>query len=210
MEALPEGEIAFDGLTDVVLFSLLPKGDGLEADANALPGYRARIARDAARKHDLCVHIAIGGERTAGTFAEATDQLERIATYVERLDLDGVVLDIEPLAQTGESFVALVRGLRPRVKTLTLDIAPTKADVAKLPPLLPYLDRIDVMSYLGSAESSRETRAAIEKLGFRGVIAMGATAKTPQCSGPRFFWEMGAFCKNQPRPCRIAEIACPR
>lgn len=209
MGALPAEEIAFDGLTDVVLFSLLPKGDGLEADQNGLPGSRAHIARDAARKRGVCVHVAIGGEKTAAAFAAATDQLERIVTYVERMDLDGVVLDIEPLADTGEAFVSLVRGLRPRVKTLALDIAPTKGDVVKLPALLPFLDRIDVMSYLGTPEASGETRSAIERLGFRGTIAMGATPKMPRCTGPRFFWEMGAFCKGPPRPCRVAEIGCP-
>lgn len=209
MGTLPPEAIAFDGITDLVLFSLVPNGDGLDAYSNGLAGHHARIARDGARKYGVCVHVAIGGEKTAGRFAEATDQLERIATYVERMDLDGVVLDIEPLADTSEAFVSLVRGLRPRVRTLALDIAPTKGDVAKLPALLPYLDRIDVMSYLGSAEASRETRAAIEKLGFRGPIAIGAMPKTPVCTGPRFFWEMGAFCKNQPRPCRVADIGCP-
>ena len=139
----------------------------------------------------------------------ALPERDRVPMWREEFGRNLLRVDIEPLSDTSEAFVALVRGLRPRVRNLALDIAPTKGDVAKLPPLLPYLDRIDVMSYLGSAEASRETRAAIEKLGFRGPIAMGAMPKTPVCTGPRFFWEVGAFCKNQPRPCRLAEIGCP-
>jgi hypothetical protein len=189
----PPDELDWAGVSDVVLFGLVPGGPGVEARSTALSDVRAPAAASAARAHGAAVLVAVGGQGTGERFRDALARddgsaiVRDVAAFVARHRLDGVVLDIEPLAAVPEkSLVHLVRALRASLSVAAagaaaprLEAVVAPSEVTRLAPVARELDRIGLMSYLGGGDDD----AAIEALARLGVplaaVGTGNDARTP-------------------------------
>lgn len=158
---------SFAGVTDAILFSLLPKPDGtLDATTNGLTDERIASVAKEARARKARVLVAVGGEKTAPRFG-AKGIATSIAAFVTKHDLDGVVLDVEPLAALPhETLAALAHDVKEAIapRLLTIVVAPEPAEIAMLGPLASDVDRVTVMSYLGEPSAAKE-QALVESLG---------------------------------------------
>ncbi len=177
----PASSIAFAGVTDAVLFSLLPRPDGsIDAATNGLT--EARIAEVKARAPRTLV--AIGGEKTASRF-RSPKLAASLARFVIEHELDGVVIDVEPLAELPhETFASLVSGLATAIapRPVRVVVAPSADEIARLGPVVGDVERVAIMSYLGEppAERERSLVDALVALGFdRPRIGLGIGPRTP-------------------------------
>jgi hypothetical protein len=129
------------------------------------------------------VLVAIGGAETAARFG-AKGLATSLATFVKAHELDGVVLDVEPLgALPHETLAALARDVKAAIspRAVTVVVAPDPVEVARLGPLVGDVDRVTVMSYLGEPEPARESAIvdSLAALGFdRRRIGLGIGPKT--------------------------------
>lgn len=175
---------SLDGVTDAILFSVLPKADGtLDAATNGLTGERIAAVTKAARAQNARVLVAIGGERTAARFT-ARGIAASLGAFVRAHELDGVVLDVEPLVDLPqETLAALAHDVKAAIapRLLTIVVAPTDAEIARLGPLVGDVDRVTMMSYLGEPVPAKE-RALVEALARAGFgrtrIGLGIGPKT--------------------------------
>lgn len=174
----------FEGVTDAILFSVLPKPDGsLDATTNGLTDERIAAVTKQARGAKARVLVAVGGEKTAPRF-EARGIAAALATFVKKHDLDGVVLDVEPLAELPhERFATLVHDVKEAIapRLLTIVVAPEATEVARLGPVVDDVDRVTVMSYLGEPSPAEETKLvdSLVALGFdRTRVGLGIGPKT--------------------------------
>lgn len=175
---------SFVGITDVILFSVLPKADGsIDATTNGLIGERIAAISKQARSEKARVLVAIGGEQTAKRFA-AKGIAVSLATFVKAHDLDGVVLDVEPLADLPhETLAALAHDVKEAIapRLVTIVVAPDAAEIARLGALAGDVDRVTMMSYLGEPAAAKE-QALVDSLvsvGFdRSRIGLGIGPKT--------------------------------
>jgi hypothetical protein len=180
----PASSFSFEGVTDVVLFSVLPKPDGsLDATTNGLTDERIAAVTTRARAQKARVLVAIGGEKTATRFG-AKGIAVSLAAFVKAHELDGVVLDVEPLAELPhETLAALAHDMKEAIapKLVTIAVAPDAAEIARLGALVGDVDRVTIMSYLGEPSPAKE-RALVDSLvalGFaRSRIALGVGPKT--------------------------------
>src|SRR5690606_24105885 len=121
MAARPAGSIDLSSVSDLVLFGLVPDGRRADATPTGLDDQRVGAARAAARASGASVLVCVGGERTGERFRDAIGAdgaalAARVSAFVGRHDLDGVVLDVEPLSAVGEApLVAFVTALRDRL-----------------------------------------------------------------------------------------------
>jgi hypothetical protein len=175
---------SFEGVTDVILFSVLPKPDGsLDATTNGLTDERIAAMAKEARAQKARVLVAIGGEKTAARFA-AKGIAVTLATFVKAHDLDGVVLDVEPLAEIPhESLAALAHDVKEAIapRIVTVVVAPDPAEIARLGALVGDVDRVTIMSYLGEPAPAREDALvdALVAVGFdRSRVGLGIGPKT--------------------------------
>lgn len=180
----PAFPFSFEGVTDAVLFSLLPKPDGsLDATTNGLTDERIAAVAKQARAKGARVLVAIGGERTAARF-NAKGVAPALATFVKTHELDGVVLDVEPLAELPhETLAALAHDVKESIapRLVTIVVAPDAAEIARLGPLVGDLDRVTVMSYLGEPAPEKEAAIvdSLASLGFdRSRIGLGIGPQT--------------------------------
>lgn len=176
----PASSLAMEGVTEVVLFSLLPREDGgIDAVTNGLTDARIAAVKALAPR----TFVAVGGERTGRLF-RSPKLAESVAAFVRAHGLDGVVVDAEPLADVPEGvLVAFVRGLVAALapRPVSAVVAPDEAEIARLRPVAGDLDRIAIMSYLGepSAERERQLVGAVARLGIpRARIGVGIGPKT--------------------------------
>jgi hypothetical protein len=227
MREVAPTSIAWEGVDDVILFSVLPRADRtLDAATNGLTPDRVREAVRHARASGARVHVAVGGERSAAGFARAfaSDDGRALAaslrTFVEQHALDGVVLDVEPLASmTPVAFAAFVRACRAQLgdRHLGVVVAPTEADAARLGAVAGEIDRVSIMSYLASADPATERRvveaivgAGVDRrrigLGIDGksgaeAVAWRADLVRGGAAGGLLVWEAGALCRGKAAPC---------
>jgi hypothetical protein len=227
MREVAPTSIAWEGVDDVILFSVLPRADGtLDAATNGLASDRVSEAVRHARASGARVHVAVGGERSAARFARAfaSDDGRALAaslrTFVEQHALDGVVLDVEPLSSmTPAAFAAFVQACRAQLEDrhLGVVVAPTAADAARLGAVAGEIDRVSIMSYLAPAEPATERRlvdviagAGIERrrIGLGIDRRSGAEAVTWRAdlvrggaAGGLLVWEVGALCRGKAAPC---------
>jgi hypothetical protein len=180
----PAASFSFDGVTDAVLFSVLPKPDGsLDATTNGLGAERIAAVAKQARAKGARVLVAVGGEKTAARFG-AKGIAASLTTFVKAHDLDGVVLDVEPLAELPhETLAALAHDLKEAIspRIVTVVVAPDAEEIARLGPLVGDLDRVTVMSYLGEPPPAKEGAIvdSLVALGFeRSRIGLGIGPKT--------------------------------
>lgn len=208
METLPPSALSLDGVTDVVFFAAVPDGRGVEIVSTKLR--EENIA--ALRGRGVRVLLAVGGEKTGARFrgvaAEAIDRL------VDRLGLDGVELDIEPLSEISDAKLAeIVRGLSKPQRMLTFAVMPREDEVKRLAPFADVVDRVSLMGYVDriSPVRERELVSALERAGFaRHKIGIGIDARTERAervvTGGILLWEAGALCRDEPRPCAPALV----
>lgn len=172
--------MSLEGVTDVVLFSVLPRADGsIDATTNGLTDARIEEVRARAPR----TLVAIGGERTASLF-RSPKIAPSLARFVIEHGLDGVVIDVEPLAElpheTFASFVsAVATAIAPR--PVRAVVAPKDDEIARLGPVVGDLERVAVMSYLGEPPLERERALvdALVALGFdRARIGLGIGPRT--------------------------------
>jgi hypothetical protein len=231
----PPETIDWTGVTDVVLFGVVPSIAGdLDASTSAYTTQKLARAVVAARAAGASVLIAVGGEKTARRFRAALESdagAEGLATsvgrFVEAHGVDGVVLDIEPLAELGprplEAFVRAVRArslasAKPwRVEAV---VAPDRSEIAHLAPVFDAFDRIAVMSYLGAPSADVE-RGLVAQISGGGVapsrIGLGVDARTGTeerrsrvtlvrsgAAGGLIVWHAGTTClpRDPGGPCR--------
>lgn len=180
----PASTFSFAGVTDAILFSVVPRADGtLDAATNGLTDERIAAVTKAARAEQARVLVAVGGEKTAARF-RAKGIAVALATFVKAHDLDGVVLDVEPLAELPhETFAALAHDVKEAIapRLVTAVVAPDEAEIARLGALAGDLDRVTVMSYLGEPTPAKEDAllAALEGVGFaRRRVGLGIGPKT--------------------------------
>jgi hypothetical protein len=180
----PATGISFEGVSDAILFSVLPKPDGsLDATTNGLTDERIAAVSDRAKKSGARVLVAIGGEKTASRF-KAAGIAASLATFVKKHDLDGVVLDPEPLVELShEAVAALAHDVKDSVapRMVTMVVAPDPKEIALLGSAVGDLDRVTVMSYLGEPTSANEAALvdSLVTLGFdRARIGLGIGPKT--------------------------------
>lgn len=181
----PASSFSFAGVTDVVLFSVLPNADGsLDAATNGLTDERITAVTRRARAEKARVLVAVGGEKTAARFAKATGIASSLAAFVKTHGLDGVVLDIEPLAGIPhETLGKIARDVKAAIdpKVVTIAVAPDEAEIARLGSIAPDLERVTMMSYLGEPSPAREESlvVALEAVGFeRRAIGLGIGPQT--------------------------------
>ena len=227
MPGRPPAAIDWSNVTDVVLFGLVPAGDRVEAASTGLTSERIAAARAAARTAGASVLVCLGGERTGRRFRASIDVdggtslAASVGAFVEEHDLDGVVIDIEPLAEVpAGALVGFVRHLRKRLEAgdarsrrLEAVVAPDAREVARLAPIASELGRVAVMSYLGAAttpERERELLDALVAIGFgRANVGVGldgstTTARTAQrtelvrtgAAGGVILWHAGTLCER--------------
>ena len=178
---------SFVGVTDAILFSVLPKPDGsLDATTNGLTDERIAEVMKAARAEKARVLVAIGGEKTARRFEGNREKriAASLASFVEKYELDGVVLDVEPLADLPhETLASLAHEVKQAIspRFLTIVVAPHPRELERLAPLVGDVDRVTVMSYLGEppAAKEREVVQVLVSFGFdRRRIGLGIGPKT--------------------------------
>ena len=176
--------ISFSGVTDAILFSVLPKSDGtLDTTTNGLTDERIAVVAKQARAEKARVLIAVGGEKTAMRFG-AKGVATSIVTFVTKHDLDGVVIDVEPLADLPhETLANLVHELKEAIapRIVTIVVAPDATEIARLGAVVGDVDRVTIMSYLGEPTRAKE-EALVESLGGVGFdrtrIGLGIGPKT--------------------------------
>jgi len=180
----PASTISYVDVTDAILFSLLPTPDSrLDARPNGLTDERIAAVTKRAHQNGVRVLVAIGGEKTASLFTVPHLE-EPIAHFVKEHELDGVVLDIEPLAELPhEKLAALVHDTKEAIapRTVEMVVAPSDTEIARLGPLVGDVDRVVVMSYLGEPPEKKERELVDElvALGFdRTKIGLGIGPKT--------------------------------
>jgi hypothetical protein len=183
----PASSFSFAGVTDAILFSVLPKTDGsLDATTNGLSDERIAAVTKEARAQQARVLVAIGGEKTARRFEGDRDKrlATSLATFVKKHDLDGVVLDVEPLAELPhERLAALAHEVKEAIgpRLVTIVVAPNAGEIARLGAVVGDVDRVTVMSYLGEPRADEERRLvdSLVALGFgRSRIGLGIGPKT--------------------------------
>lgn len=182
----PAAAISLTGVSDVILFSVLPKADGsLDATTNGLTDERIASASRHARAVKARVLVAVGGEKTGARFAKAPEKIARaLARFVEEHSLDGVVLDVEPLSELSSDMLAtLAREVKEAVapRFVGIVVAPDASEVARLGAVVGHVDRVTVMSYVGEPSPAKEALLvdALVTLGFdRTRIGLGIGPKT--------------------------------
>lgn len=146
---------------------MLPRPDGsIDATTNGLTD--ARIAAIEARAPRT--FVAIGGERSAARF-RSPKIAASLARFVIDHGLDGVVLDVEPLADLpAGAFASLVRDVAEAIapRPVRAVVAPKRDEIARLGQVARALDRVAIMSYLGEPSLSEE-QALVEALVALGV-----------------------------------------
>lgn len=180
----PAASISYAGVSDAILFSALPKADGsLDTTTNGLTDERIAAVTKEAHAKGARVLLAIGGESTAARF-RARGIATAVTTFVKAHELDGVVLDVEPLAELAhETLAALAHDLNEAIapRAVGVVVAPDEAEIARLGPLVGDVDRVTVMSYLGEPPPAKEAKLvdSLVAMGFdRSRIGLGIGPKT--------------------------------
>jgi hypothetical protein len=180
----PATSISFDGVSDAILFSVLPNADGsLDATTNGLTDERIAAVKARAKASGARILVAVGGEKTAARF-KVNGIAMSLATFVKKHDLDGVVLDPEPLVELSHEWLAALahdvkESIAPR--TVAIDVAPDPSEIACLGSAAFDLDRVTLMSYLGEPAPAKEAALvdSLVALGFdRSRIGLGIGPKT--------------------------------
>lgn len=190
----PPRAIPLAGVTDVILFSLLPEpiGPRVEFLGNGLSPDRVASVVAVAHAARAKVLVGVGGDRTGVRFraAIAADEgralAARIAEFTEEHGLDGVVLDVEPIEDVPPAlFHAFVHALRDRLRAdggtarLEAVVAPDLDEIGRLAPVVDALDRVAVMSYLGPSGRSVDGGARARpdaRMILAGLRAIGVPA----------------------------------
>jgi hypothetical protein len=218
------GSFDLSSVSDLVLFGLVPDGRSASAKPAGLDEQRVTAARSAARASGASVLVCVGGERTGERFRDAVGAdgaalAASVAAFVREHELDGVVLDVEPMSAVAESaLVAFVTALRERLRVVRPDarveavVAPDAREIALLAPIATLLDRVAVMSYLGRSSDEDDQRLVdrIVALGIsRERVGLGIDARTPEERSRRraaavrdgqigglILWHAGSLCKG--------------
>lgn len=145
-----------DRLTDVILFSIEPRGDG-SLNASRLPDDKLREVMQKFAATDCRVLVTIGGWGRSNAFAAVTadDALrprlaQNLADFCERHDLDGVDVDWEhpetdaQRENYGRFLTDLKSALSPRERLVTIAVAPWER---LAPASIAAVDRIHLMAY---------------------------------------------------------------
>lgn len=190
----PPSSIRWAAVTDVVLFGLVPDGTGIETQSSGLTRERIAAATRAARAEGVKVLVSLGGEKTGRRFRDAGVALaERVAAFVREHGLDGVVLDIEPLADVAEPvLVAFVRALHARVSRIEAVVAPEASEIARLAPIAPELHRVGIMTYLRRLDAAEEAMLLARVPKPPADVALGHLG-----AANAILWHIGLLCDRR-------------
>jgi hypothetical protein len=210
MEAFPPSSLDLEGVTDLVLFGVVPDKGLLDASAGQLGVDKIARAVKHARAAGVRVHLCLGGEKSGARFRDIVPG--EISDRVDRFGFDGIELDIEPLAEISDAKLAeIVHGLRRPQRTLAMVVLPREDEVARLAPLATAIDRVSLMGYVDRISPAREAElvAALTRARFpKERIGVGRDARTVAIPagdvGGVLLWEANALCKDRPRPCAPA------
>jgi chitinase len=160
-DQLPPSAIDYDGVTQVIDFSVLPNADGT-LDTNSLGLDAARSAQLIAAAHakGVKVLLCVGGEGTRDQFRNATSpaNLDRfvhgLVKMVKQRGYDGLDVDWEPVdGSDAPQFKAFIKALRTKLNAQTprrLLTAAVGWEPALFASLQRKFDQLDLMTYVMS------------------------------------------------------------
>ncbi len=206
--ALPPSALDLAGIDDVVLFGAVPAHAGdVDLGPTSLRDADIRAMRAVTRAAGVGLLLCVGGEKTGPAFAAAfaaagPEGLARaIVARIARHELDGVVLDVEPLATTPpDGLAAFVRSLRATTRRLEVVVAPDRAELAAVSDLAASFERIAIMSYMASLDEDAERALAAAIPGRE--LGWGVDARTRRedvsrrLRGDVVLWHAGTLCRR--------------